>query len=305
MKYPFDIVSCYSRAKDHSTKTLSVEARFVERTDEDDSPLKIFKDGLSRFVLTIIDKQVATCNIPLEKLEEMKTLTEYAINKFYDRKFLSVPTNSNNTSPAFTVHFVSGSLKGKSPAEVLIENKDDPEKGRKILNDQYKWLKDNLSKYPNNKDIMDAIVDASKLDLDSLYESNVPASVASVIPILDLTCRPLLRKRKENGMCPCYECKITWDCSRNYPVTIQVKNYLAPVTQKEDKTINVQISGKDKDSEITNTFNMGTDEWLNTLKEMDDAKTIYKMLKMSGALKKAEAADAENRNAAKNAPAEN
>lgn len=297
MKYPFDIVSCYSRSKEGHIKTLSIEARFVEREEGDDSPLKIFKDGLSRFVLTIIDKQAATCNIPLDKLEAMKAITDYAQKRHYEAKFAPAVSDSSNSSSAFTVRFVSGTLKGKSPADVLIENRNNPERGKKILNEQYKWLKENLGKYPKNKEIMDAIEDASKLDISTL--ENCTSVPLPIIPILDLECRPLIRKKKDDGMCPCYECKITWDFCRDYPITIQVKNYLAPVIIKEDKTVNVQISGKDKDSEVDNVFYMGVDEWLNSLKEMDDAKSIYKMLKMNKALKIAEAADEENRNAAR------
>ena len=61
--------------------------------------------------------------------------------------------------PAYTVRFTSGDMKGMTPAEVLFQN---PENSAK-LNEQFKFLKKNLKKYPKNQQQIDAILDASEL----------------------------------------------------------------------------------------------------------------------------------------------
>ncbi len=283
MKYPYDIVS-YVR----TNKTFSVEARFDSEKEE--SPLKVF-NSFSRYVLTAIsDKKAATCNLHVEDLPELIKLTDYAFNKHMESTSAS---NTSGDSPAFTVRFATGKLKGKTPIEVMLEN---PENGKQILNDQYTWLKNNLDKYPGNKTIMDAIVDASKVDMSTVDAA--PANT-SVITLLDLGCRPLVRKLNESGEAFCYECKIIWDTSKKYPVSCMIKNYYAPFVKKDNGLINVSAGKKNKDTEVTNEVSMTSAEWLNVVECMKMARDSFYMCNFNSAYKLANDSDKQNRENAK------
>ena len=293
MKYPYDIIS-YVRKK-----TFSIEARFTRKTDE--SPLQVF-DDFARFKFNVIfDGKAVTCNIPLDILSGMKAASEYAMKEQMVRRYGAANKREEGetpASPAFTVQFKAGKLKGKTPVAILLEN--DEATAKKMLNDQYKWLKENLEKYPGNKELMDAIVDATKLDLAELKEkAPVTSSTSPVITILDIGARPLVRKTREDGKCFCYECKVTWDPSKNYPVSVSVSNYYAPVVQKENGLLNVQVSGKDRSTEMTGEFSMTDAEWLNAVDQMVLGKDGYQRMYLADAFKLADKADFENREAAK------
>lgn len=293
MKYPYDIVSIVRQ------KTLSIEAHFTQGKTE--SPMKVFDDTFSRFAATIIaEGETAYFNIPIESLPGIRVRTDIAANEQFRPKAIIPKSTANSTvdtnSIAFTKKFLTGNLKGKSPAEVLLE---DPVNGSKTLNNQYKWLKEHLKDYPKNKDLMDAIVAASKLDLSNITEADTGSMVSSAIEILDIGCRPLIRKQRDDGKSFVYEGKVVWDTSRKYPVTVSIKNYYATVVKKENGTLNVNLSSKDTETAVEKEFNMTADEWLSTLHEMESARDCFKLCHFNEGWKLAEAAAAEARKAAK------
>lgn len=278
MNYPFEIASFVRK-----TKTFAVDARFTKC--ETEKPLKVFDDTFSRFVFTVIqDGVAATCNVPIEKLAFMDAATTVAFSRQ-----MSMNTTPGGTSPAYTERFVTGNLKGKSPAEVLAEN---GENGKKMLNEQYNWLKSNLEKFPANQKLMDAIMDASKIDTSEIKENSVSAPP---VKILDIDCRPLIRKTREDGKCFCYEGRVTWTPTQKYPVCVEVKNYYAPVKKNDDGTLNVSLKDKDTSSEKNYSFNMSAEEWLHVISEMKLRKDSFVMVNYTKACKIAEEADKEAR----------
>ena len=293
MQYPYDIVNYFTK-KD----AFAIAAHFCKREKTEtttlESPLKIFDDKYSRFVMTIIsDKKGISCNIPVSELPMMRSKTDYAANVMYSRKY-SVAEQGEKLSPAYTLRFFSGKLKGKTPVEVLRENGD---AGKTMLNKQYTWLKENLQAFPKNQEYMNAIIEAGKLNMEDILKPNQNA-VPAPIPILEISVRPLIRKKREDGKCQCYEAYITWNFEKDYPVVAEIKNYYAPVIEKEDGTLNVQLSQKDKGTEIINTFYMSAKDWINALAEMEDIKKAFKQIHMANAFAIANKANADNRAAA-------
>lgn len=283
MKYPFDCVTHMTK-----NKTFSVEPRFSRKTD--DSPLKIFAPGLSRFVFTTINSgKVAKCNVPISALADMEQRTQYAFNKYMEYTCRPSAASDGKTSPAYTKKFFAGSLKGKTPADILAEN---GENGKTILNDQYKWLKANLDKFPKNKELMEAIMDAATLDVSGLKKDTTIAP--PIVPILDIGCRPLQRKTRGDGKCFCYEIHITFDASRDYPVNIKINNYYAPVLKRNDGTLNVKLSEKDQSSEIIGDFSMTAGDWNDTLDIMRLCKDSFFKNNFGNHLKMAEKAEYDN-----------
>lgn len=260
MNYPYDIVS-YVR----TNKTFAISAQFSVETKE--SPLKVFS-SFSRFVLVAInDKKAATGNLHISDLAGIVNATKYAYNKHMELK--NKPISEGSTSPAFTVRFTSGALKGKTPAEVLLS---DPENGKTLLNKQYIWLKSNLDKYPNNQKLMDAIKDAGNIDVSAVPKSE---SVAPVT-IISVENRPLIRNKRADGMAPCYEYSVIWDFSRKYPVVCTIRNFYAPVKEK-NKLLNIEISKKDTSTEVVSEISMTAEEWLNAVDCMESAKNAFYM----------------------------
>ena len=155
--YPKEIVA----VKDNKS-TFCITAEFVRSKKEDGESLTIFAP-FSRYVMTLIneEKQFVTANFPLKELAEMKQKSDYAnmehLKYLYDN---NIKNENANKPKAYTVKITAGYLKGKTPAEALLE---DSKKNAEILNNQYAFLQKNLAKYPKNKEQMDAIVEAAKL----------------------------------------------------------------------------------------------------------------------------------------------
>lgn len=292
MNYPYDIVSFVRK------KTLSIEAHFVQRKDE--SPMKVFDNTFSRFTATILgDGSNAYFNIPIEALPGMRARTDIAVREQYQPKApVEKPAASgiDTNSIAFTRKFMAGPLKGKSPAQVRIEDPNEKE----VLINQYNWLKNNLGTYPKNKELMDAIAEASKMKLEDLKSVGAASASSFAIDILDIGCRPLTRKTRDDGKCFIYEGKVTWDTSMNYNVTVTIKNYYADVIKNQNGTLNVNLSTKDTSTEVVKEFKMSADEWLYALHEMEEASASFKVCHFNEGYRLAEEAGKAAREAAKN-----
>lgn len=282
MKYPNEIATIVRK------KTLSVDAHFVRRTD--DKPMEIFDDTFSRYVMTVIsDGKAAFTNIPIKEMAALKTKTDYAFNKHLDAKCtpaVSSDSGIDMNRPAFTERFHMGNLKGRTPADVLMNEPD----GKNLLNGEYKWLNGHLAQYPNNRKLMNAIIDASKLDLDAL-KAAAPEISSFTLPILDITVRPLTRRQRSDGLCLIYEAHVVWDDSQNYPVSVTIDNFYAPVVKKDNGMLNVMMSKKDTSTEIRNTFVMTAEEWIDIVDKMVSAKDQFKMICFNSAFKAASEAE--------------
>lgn len=281
-KYPFDIISLV-----RPNKTMSIEARITPNQGE--HPLQPYAD-FSRFKLNVInEKKAAWINMKFDSIPSLKKRTEHILEKYYEYKYGKMEM-SNSNSPAYTVRFMAGTYRGKTPVEILLEN---PKNGKDILNKQYLFLKENLQKFPKNKELIDAIADASKQDLTDVAVKSAP----SPFPLLEIGARPQMNKKREDGKVLCCECKVTFSCSDNFPVAIKILNYYAPVKKREDGRLNVSVSEKDTKTEISNEFKLSEEEWLFALSEMERVLNNFCQMYTSIAFKRALDADKKNRNA--------
>lgn len=288
IKYPKDIAAVVKQSK-AGTQTLSVTAELVEpifnKTNNKgepagDSPLKFYNETFSRFPFTIIaNKKYATANIPVKEIPNIIKRS----NKVYDIDIersltpVSTPTNSNagsqgsvQNSPAFTVQITSGIFKGKTPAQVLLENPNNLDK----LGNQFNWLKSNLGKNPQyeegNKKQMFAIKEAKELFVAGKLiqqEVNIQPAQSNFqsFVIYDSGVRPKYRNKREDGMSFIYSVKISWILGNKYPVNIEISNFYAPVVERENGLLNVQVASKDPKSEVKNTIKLSTSDWENIL----------------------------------------
>ena len=151
-KYPMGVAAIL-----RPQKTLSITSNLVLARAENDAqkntamPLSVYDTPLARYIVTIIDKSQGEtaypfANIPVNQIPEILKRSDYAFQKHMDHEVGKVDQHSDQqNSPAYTVRFRSGNLKGMSPAEVLLQNGDE---GQNILNQQYVYLQKNAEKYP-------------------------------------------------------------------------------------------------------------------------------------------------------------
>ncbi len=267
-------------------KTLTCEAWLTRASAKGGvPPFEIFRTSTdseigefaSRFGLILInnDKQVSTGNIEFSEMYDIINRTNFALNKSYELELAPQKSSGPEKSIAYTTKFVAGNLKGKSPAQVILENGE--EEGKKILNDQYVFLKKNLQKYKDNQKIMDAIVESGNLLKEGKLSKDEISSGSNEFVIYDGGIKPLIRKKhpKNQNLCKIYEIKIVCDFSRRYPVNIKVLNYFAPVEKKENGTLNVQKAKMDKSTLINNQINVTLLVWEGFVRSIERCMNAF------------------------------
>lgn len=296
-EYPFDIKTLFSKSRGEQ-RTFSVEARFTPRPDEEDSPLKIFDNSFSRFVLTVInDGKTASANFGIEKLACLKAKTRYVYEQYLNNSYACTSISNGSMS---NVTFKCGSLKGKTPSDVLRENGDN---GTEILKKQRNWLSQNLSAHPENKEVIDAI--------DCVLSGNVSETTSGdngiSMPVITLaeTPAPIVLKRRKNkagNKSLVYEYHIQWntDPSRNSPVSIQIRQFYAPYKETQ---LPVPVLKDDKGNSLVEDdrkcyFNLTAEQWLDIVDSMEKAHAAFYNMQFTEAYITACEAEKQNRTAA-------
>ena len=287
----------YKYAKDLVTiktqQTFSVEPHFSRaESKNDESPLPIVS-SVSRFRATIINKErvAATARWTIAEVQSMVEDFKIARSLCKENEWKSAPATEGQNSPAYTVKIVAGSLKGMTPAEVVAAGR------KEELNGHYSWLKDNLQKFPKNQVIMDAIMDAGRLDKEGKLEAPATAGGLRDMVIFESPMKPLMRNQKHNGKYPVYQSKVIVHPSNNYPVEVEITTFDAPVNKLQTGMLNV--IAKEKENEQKNSMAMSFADFGHVLKEMEDYITYFKMLNARECYADSDACDKANREASK------
>lgn len=272
---------------------------------EGNPPAKIY-NGFSRFCFAVINdaKTPATANIAVEEYENIRVGSHIAQQIDIQSRFSPLPVKAPDTSGnsavdearrlASSVRIAMGRLKGKTPLEVLSDN---PEQGESDLLTQRDFLNKNLERYPANKEQVNAIEAALKLKKAGKLVDASPVQTPAAgrkIELYKAEYRPLLRKARADGMCPVYHIEISWTVGADYPVTVKITNYYAPVTKNEQGLVNVHASRMDKTTKIDNAMQLSASEWNNALRAMRASMLQFEVLHAKFCV--TDAADAEKRN---------
>ena len=207
---------------------FAIQNELDQAKGEDKNEYLNLHSKFSRFPIVIINenKQSATANIPINEMINIIDKTKVLYEK--EIQLLCVPPAVELSSPAYTVRFTSGDMKGMTPAEVLFQN---PENSAK-LNEQFKFLKKNLKKYPKNQQQIDAILDASEL----VKKGELIKPKRDVIPsfiVCESGFRPLTRRSKKDGLTFVYQMKLVWNFRAENPIHLEIENFYAPVIKTE------------------------------------------------------------------------
>ena len=221
-----------------------VDAKGFSGNYKEISPMEIF-DKYSRFKLTMIKtfddgtKKPVSANISIEDAFYINKVVEGLIQDLTKEQ-----ASNKQESIAYTYHFKMGKLKDKTPAEVALS-----EGGVDILNEQYKWLKENIQKFPKNKEAMEAIAEAGRLHKEGKLSKD---SVANVITIMDVLKVPFADKVDERGLTNVVTYSIKFDKSADSPFIVNIMNCMAPPIKDGSPLTKVQLkNAQDKvESEI-------------------------------------------------------
>lgn len=229
--------------------------------ENEEEPLTLHSRKFSRFSFLIInqDKKAATANMNVKEMFGFLEKSHFAMQQEMLSQFNSGSNEEEELPLAYTVTITSGTLKGRTPADVLL---NDGEEGKKLLNNQYTFLKNNLSKYPKNKTQMDAIVNASQLLKEGKLDADaVGKGQTKRISLYSSGLRPLVNRKNNAGMSFVYELTVDWLLGEKRPLMITIVNYYAPVIKKDDGMLNVQVKQRDQTTLRNNTVNLTFEDW--------------------------------------------
>lgn len=267
------------------TKTLYVNSHLSKfDAEKGDFPLMVYDmNNYSRYEFVLIneDKKCAVANIPLTQVWRLQRMTDHYYGAHLDA---TLTKTESNLSAAYTVQLTSGNMKGKTPAQILMETADG-EEAKKLLRAQYSFLQKNLSSYPRNQKQMDAILDAVRLfEAGQLSKSKTDSS-GSTIVLYDAAMRTLRSKRvpqhlldKNPNFKFVYDMKIEWALGAENAVTVTIINYFAPVLTLEDGRLNVLRKEADRDTGVKIVMNISADEWADILHLIDIDMRRFEML---------------------------
>lgn len=219
-------------------------------------PLTFHHDTFSRFKFVLIskEKRPATANVPVKELPAIFQ----KIRNLSLRDMLSVQKQKSepSKSPAYTTTINAGTLKGKTPAALLLE---DAQTNKRLLINQKNWLESNLGRYPRNAAQITAIEDALRLYEAGQLNAEESKAGFQAETVYSSGMRPLIH-RKRGDKYFVYEISIRWDGASEKPVEIDIRNYYAPVTKTEKGLLNVKA--KEREGEIRNVISLTLEEWL-------------------------------------------
>lgn len=242
-----------------TNQTIACDAYLHEPNGDDTVPPLMFFTPWSRFTISIIDNTksetiVVSCNILAG--DELSVLNANYLKTLHINNDKS--SERESLSPAYIVTLRSGDMKGRTPAEIL---KNDPTKVQE-LNRTKAYLERNLSAYPKNQEVIDAIDDALfLLDTGKLEDKKVKSDA---FVLLDKN----FKRMGGNKV----QAHIAWmyNAQNRYPYSISITNS----DIKEIKADGTVISENPRSS----TIYLSEEEMAGLIHAMLDIRTCFKML---------------------------
>lgn len=160
-------------------------------------------------------------------------------------------------NPAYTVAFKVGTHKGKTPAEIICSNQH----GADILKTQEGFLEKNLSKFPNNQKLIDAIHNAFSL-LSQGYllppEKKRNSSERNSFELIN-SVKVDKYKTNEQGLAMVRSLRITYEFGmNNSPVSVSIENCYARFKDRDGK---ITFDSATKQDVKNFTFRCTLAEW--------------------------------------------
>lgn len=213
----------------HKTQTVAMDCYLDPPGENDDTPVLMLHGKFSRFKLTIIDnsseeRKIVSANILADEVPYLLQQYELALQEKLRYKH-SDKSAQEAVSPAYTVRFHMGTYKGRTPAEVLIEN---PACKDAMLR-QIEFLNQNLKQWPANGEVIGAIEDAlCLLDQGALNSEEATASANATTATVFQEDFKVMSSGNESTRI-CVKVSITGDFERNNPWNVHIENIESPM----------------------------------------------------------------------------
>ncbi len=296
VKYPNQI--CSFKRKNI---VLGIDCQFG--LPRDDEPLLQMHTGWSRLVFSIIDKRGESTNVLLANVPaaDISAIT-HKMKLVYDDKFLNrarivakleADKKSRGTGDAelaYSVTFRTGSLKGKTPGEVMLSY---PEEGESTLKKQIAFLTEHLKQFPGNQAMIDACnaaINAAKNGTLKEGGNNAPSLSRE---IYHTPLKYLATRKNDEGKYFVYTMTIACDYTKDsFPWEITIMNGWADVDKKPDGTVNIssKVMGR-----ISSTINLSDDELMYLEGSMERTLQAFELTNFRKQFERAEQISAELR----------
>lgn len=231
----------------------------------------------SRFKFSLYkikEKKYLNFNLHPEKLAgleaKFKAITNLEISQAgaSDKQTSDVPL-------AYTVPISTGKLKGKTPAELILEVINNPQALQQVFNDlesQKNFLLQNVAKYPKNQLQIDAILNSYELYNNQQLVQRADVST-SKIPLLSEFKIPNAKQQDNEGYTKTTAFEIYYTKGEAYPFTVEITNAKARPTFHQNGTITANMKeAKEKESA---SFNMSFFDFSDMLSEMKEQKKAF------------------------------
>lgn len=278
----------------HKKTQMLIEQNMISGTTIDqikrcvESTIRKCYSGITEYIRNLIQRILGNLSVTIPVLSKIELELPEDIES--DGKEMDL-----STSKAYTTVIKSGKLKDKIPALLLLE---DP-KNLTLLENQKKWLEDNLTKYPGNQEQIDGIKEAielykaGKLSPD-LEEEAKSTSGTRTYTVYETACKNIQPIDKE-GRWTIYQISIKYTPENNLPFTIEVMNCMAPV----DKSKGNEIVMSKAVNKQTQDIRMSEEEWFTMIDSMKAIKIMFESLTYPDQLQLAAKISKENYEASK------
>lgn len=268
-------------------KVLGADAQFFSN-----GTLEIH-NGFSRVVFTIVDKTngktiTPKANLPAREIRGVYALSDSCFKSHVEggllTHLLGKTANSSASSddvlidsPAYTQKLFDNKFKGKTPADVLLENPDAKDDLIRTKN----WLAQNISKYKGNALQIAAIEEAIKLlEVGELRPVENTKSSTEIL-IYEPECK-FMSMKNAAGNNLIYSLQITYDSAKRYPFTLTIMNCYAPVVNGTGGQKNIQMSAAT--DMVKSSFSMKANEWYGMISHINSVLDKFEALKLPEAL---------------------
>lgn len=241
---------------------------YLSRPDETDTvpPLEMHSP-FSRFVVTIVDKsgpetKTPKANIPAHDVPGIVEISKIVMLEKLRSESSAHEGKEENLSVGYTQQILIGGFRGKTPADVLLEN---PDSRDKLLNTR-KFLADKAAQYASNKKQVEAIDDAIALFDAGKLKKQSHTKRGGVVRIYDVD-HKYMRDTNAAGHRLFYSMSIVCQFGNNYPWEVTIENIFAPGLPGPKGGLVPKID--EKSSAARCTFRMNDMEWSQLVNRMD------------------------------------
>lgn len=292
VRYPRQI---YSAKRE--TVILSIDNYLSKPDSKDKVPPLEMHSSFSRFIVTIIDKsgtetKTPKANIPAGDVPGIVEISKLVMLEKLRYESSTGEISESALSAGYTQKILVGGFRGKTPADILLENPDDREK----LLSTRKFLADKAEHYASNKKQVEAIDDAIFLLDSGKLQKQAGARRSSAVHVYDVD-HKYMRDTNECGHRLFYSMSIVCQYGNKYPWEVTIENMFAPGLPGPKGGLVPKVD--EKSSSARCTFRLNDMEWMQLINRLNSDLQYFESCCYLGLYREAIGMDNNRRKAAK------